>query len=159
MPPTYTPPAATGDGDSKFPTIGRVAYNEASHGFKVGNIIDVSGGAPILSGAQANAPANCDGRLGIVSAVADVNNLTVQFEPGEVAVAAADKADVFETGYSPSDNDGLWLSATEPGKLTASQPTGGTSRAVYVGEIADDGEGVGDVIVHFKGFGAPTLPG
>lgn len=86
--------------------------NQASHGFSVGDPIyyDLDGNVWDDADAGSAATAGDEGRLGLIDAVADVNNFTVRFG-GPLTL----NAHGYEVGANIFLGDGGGLSATAPG--------------------------------------------
>jgi hypothetical protein len=97
--------------------------NQTSHGFAVGDWLKVSGGA--YAKAQADSIANCEGTVGVVSAVADVNNFTIQFAG-------------YISGLSGlTANSVHYLDASTAGSETTTEPT--ISKPVIVADSTSSG--------------------
>lgn len=154
---TYDPPAGAADVTNDFPNTATTAVNDVGHGMVVGNIVEAAGAA-IYQLAQADTAANCDGAIGVVISVEDVDNYTIKWVPTEVSTPNGDIASMTEGGYTPTNNDELFLSATDAGCVVATAPSGGTTRVVKIGNVADINSGVSALEWRFLPLGI-TLPG
>jgi hypothetical protein len=100
------------------------AVSQTTHGFVVGEVLKRTAGA--YAKAQANTAANAE-VVGMVSAVADVNNFTLT-HAGKVSGL---------TGLT--DGSAYFLSAATAGAITATEPTTGVSKPVLVAVSTTEG--------------------
>lgn len=152
---TYTAPNGANDGTNDYGSSATIAISHATHGYKVGQILERTGSATFAA-AQADDAATMNGQIGIITSIADDSNYVVGLNDRAVQIANADLADVFEGG-TPAVGATVYLSDSAAGKMTATPPSAEGSFVLAIGSVFSTtaGGGNNDVIVHFN----PSLIG